>query len=206
MTIKKLAIGISMTLVLTATNANAKSSNQVTQFCGDRVCGYVETITTSKKQYKKIVKWTRKIKQHKYSYKKTVTKITKNIKTNNKVVSTNNTLLGKAERYLGTNPTGWSSLWCARFIAVIAPDVASRLKAMKLNPNWARDYAKLPGAKRHGSPGDIIVLTRGKAGHIGVLKGYDANNNPIVISGNHNRRVGEGVYRKGRVIAYVSPS
>ena len=114
--------------------------------------------------------------------------------------------MDKANSYLGTNPTGWSRLWCARFIAVIAPSVAERLKAMRLNPNWARDYAKLPGAKRHGSPGDIIVLTRGKAGHIGVLKGYDRNDNPIVISGNHNRRVGEGVYPRGRVIAYVSPS
>src|SRR5664279_2906093 len=55
--------------------------------------------------------------------------------------------------------------------------------------------------------GAIAVLTRGKnGGHVGVVSGIDANGNPIIISGNHGRRVGEGVYPRSRVIAYVMPS
>jgi uncharacterized protein (TIGR02594 family) len=113
-------------------------------------------------------------------------------------------LLAKAESHLGTNPTGWARLWCARFIAVIAPDLANRLQAMGGNPNWARDYARLPGAKRSGQVGDLVVLKRGKGGHIGIVKGFNANGDPIVISGNHGKKVGEGIYSKTRVLAYVS--
>jgi len=109
-------------------------------------------------------------------------------------------LLSRAEQYLGTNPTGWNHVWCGRFMAMIAPDKAALVK----NPNWARDWARLPGAHRGiGSPGDIVVLSRGRGGHIGVLKGYDGRGNPIIISGNHGRSVGEGVYSASRVIAYV---
>ena len=32
------------------------------------------------------------------------------------------------------------------------------------------------------------------------------NGNPIIISGNHNKRVGEAVYARSRVIAYVMPT
>ena len=199
MTIKHIAIGIFLFVIFNATSSIAKP-NQITQFCGDRVCGYTETYVSGKKQYKKIVKWTRYIKHKKYVYKKSVKKMVK-------AVEPSGNLLNKAESFKGTNPTGWKSLWCARFIAVIAPSIASRLKAMGLNPNWARDYARLPEAKRSGGePGDIIVLTRGKAGHIGVLKGYDRNHNPIVISGNHGRKVGEGAYARSRVLAYVPAS
>jgi len=50
-------------------------------------------------------------------------------------------------------------------------------------------------------------MTRGKdGGHVGVVTGFDANGNPIVISGNHNNRVDEAVYPRSRVIAYVSGS
>ena len=46
------------------------------------------------------------------------------------------------------------------------------------------------------------VTTRKGGGHVGVVKGYDTKGNPIMISGNHARRVGIGVYAKNRVIAY----
>lgn len=108
-------------------------------------------------------------------------------------------LLAKARAYLGTNPTGRGSLWCAAFMAMIAPRAARRVK----NPNWARDWAALP----HVPPqvGAIAVLSRGRGGHVGVVSGFDGRGNPKVISGNHNNVVGEGVYPKSRVIAYVSP-
>ena len=116
-------------------------------------------------------------------------------------------LLDKARSYRGTNPTGWARLWCAKFIAMLAPDLAKRIH----NPNWARDWASLPKAKPR--PGVIVVVSRGRGGHIGVLDRFDRHGNPILVSGNtwnrqagRGRVVAEGVYSKHRVLAYVSPN
>ncbi len=103
-------------------------------------------------------------------------------------------LLGQTAAQLGLP----RSLWCADFIAKIAPDAARKVD----NPRWARDYAELP--KTEPKPGAIVVLTRGRGGHIGVLDRFDRNGNPIIISGNHGHKVGIGTYPKGRVLAYVS--
>lgn len=108
-------------------------------------------------------------------------------------------LVEKARAFLGTNPTGWSRVWCGRFMAMIAPELAAKVS----NPNLARAWASLPRAAPQ--VGAIVVLARGKGGgHIGVVSGFDDNGNPRVVSGNHNRRVAESVYPKSRVIAYVS--
>jgi uncharacterized protein (TIGR02594 family) len=54
--------------------------------------------------------------------------------------------------------------------------------------------------------GAIAVMSRGKrGGHVGIVSGIDASGNPIIISGNHNRRVAESVYPRGRIYAYVMP-
>jgi uncharacterized protein (TIGR02594 family) len=109
-------------------------------------------------------------------------------------------LVSRARQYLGTNPTGWRSLWCGRFMAMISPNGAAQIR----NPNMARDWATLPRV----SPqiGAIAVLSRGRSGgHVGVVTGFDSNGNPTIVSGNHGGKVGEGEYPKGRVIAYVMP-
>jgi uncharacterized protein (TIGR02594 family) len=54
--------------------------------------------------------------------------------------------------------------------------------------------------------GAIAVLKRKGGGHVGVVSGVDANGNPILVSGNHNKKVAETVYPKSRVIAYVMPN
>jgi uncharacterized protein (TIGR02594 family) len=83
---------------------------------------------------------------------------------------------------------------------MIAPSAAARIR----NPNMARDWAELP----HVGPsvGAIAVLSRKHGGHVGVVSGFDPNGNPIIVSGNHNRWVGEAAYPRSRVIAYVSAS
>ena len=117
-----------------------------------------------------------------------------------RTVSWGGDLVSKARSYMGTNPTGWRHLWCGKFMAMIAPEAASRIR----NPNMARDWASLPHTSAH--VGAIVVLSRGRGGgHVGVLTGLDPNGNPIVVSGNHNRVVGEGVYPRSRVLAYVQP-
>lgn len=111
------------------------------------------------------------------------------------------TLVDRARQFMGGNPTGWSRVWCGRFMAMIAPNAAARIR----NPNLARDWATLPQI----SPqvGAVAVLSRGRrGGHVGVVTGFTAGGDPIIVSGNHGRRVGEGVYSRSRVIAYVSAS
>ena len=108
-------------------------------------------------------------------------------------------LVSRARLYLGTNPTGWSHVWCGRFMAMVAPNAAARLR----NPNTARDWAALPRTSPH--VGAIAVLSRGRrGGHVGVVSGFSSRGDPIIVSGNHGRLVGEGTYPLSRVIAFVS--
>ena len=112
-------------------------------------------------------------------------------------------LVARARGYVGTNPTGWSSLWCGRFMAMIAPQAAARIH----NPNMAREWAN--AGRRISGPqvGAIAVMTRGKTGgHVGVVTGVDADGDPIIISGNAGgNRVQEFAYPRSRVYAYVMP-
>lgn len=89
--------------------------------------------------------------------------------------------------------------WCADFMnKITGGGTGSRL---------ARSYASYGRPAAYGCVDCIVVLTRGRrgnAGHVGVVTGYDARGNLIIVSGNHNRRVGEGVYSKRRVIALRS--
>lgn len=214
MLIRNVTATLAAIFLVTINHAEAKPSSE---FCGDRYCGqYTEQPT-----YQYVVK-RKKHRRHyaKKHYRKHYTKRFEAVADKPKKILVASlgvdevgftgesprpvALLSLAERYLGTNPTGWRSLWCARFIAYIAPATASTLKRMGLNPNWARDYAKLPGSRREGRIGDIVVLSRGRGGHIGILKKFDKNGNPIIISGNHGHKVGEGRYSKSRVLAYVS--
>lgn len=126
-------------------------------------------------------------------------KLAQPAKRSEQIVSADTGLVAKARSYIGTNPTGWRSLWCGRFMAIVAPAAARRVR----NPNMARDWAQLPHVS--AQVGSIVVLTRGPTGgHVGVVSGFDAGGNPKVISGNHNRIVAEAIYPKSRVIAYVA--
>lgn len=108
-------------------------------------------------------------------------------------------LVARARAYMGTNPTGWGSLWCGRFMAMIAPEAAKRVR----NPNMARDWAALPNRSRQCAVGRIAVLSRGKGGHVGVVSDCTPRG-PKIVSGNHNRKVGEAVYPRHRVLVYVA--
>lgn len=105
--------------------------------------------------------------------------------------------VGASARDLGLR----RDLWCAAYIAYIAPQLVGRVK----NVNMAKDYLALPRTtKRIGA---LAIMSRGKrGGHIGVVVSIDAKGNPVLASGNHSGRVGIGTYPAGRIIAYVSPS
>lgn len=112
-------------------------------------------------------------------------------------------LVANARRYIGGNPTGRSSLWCARFMNMVLEKSGMRGSGSDMARSFASYGTRVSGPQ----VGAIAVMSRGKrGGHVGVVSGIDASGNPIVISGNHGRRVAESVYAKGRVYAYVMPS
>jgi uncharacterized protein (TIGR02594 family) len=112
-------------------------------------------------------------------------------------------LVAEARKYMGTNPTDRKRLWCATFMNFIL----ARLGYSGTHSDAAKSFAYYGRRIDEPRVGAIAVLTRGRrGGHVGVVSGIDQNGDPIIISGNHNRAVGEAVYKRSRVIAYVLPT
>lgn len=112
-------------------------------------------------------------------------------------------LVREARKYMGTNPTARDRLWCATFMNM----VLAKVGYSGTNSDAARSFAQYGRRIYEPRVGAIAVLTRGKnGGHVGVVSGVDPHGNPIIISGNHGRKVGEAIYPRSRVIAYVMPS
>jgi uncharacterized protein (TIGR02594 family) len=116
-------------------------------------------------------------------------------------LASGNSLIAEARRYLGTNPTGRSSLWCGAFM-----DLVLRKTGHKGGGNLALGYEHYGTRVAGPEVGAIAVMTRRGGGHVGVVSGIDANGNPIIVSGNHNNTVAEAVYPRSRIIAYVEPN
>ena len=110
-------------------------------------------------------------------------------------------LVNTARAYLGTNPTGRRSLWCGAFM-----DLVLRKTGHAGGGNLAKGYARYGQRVSGPQVGAIAVMNRKGGGHVGVVSGIDANGNPIIISGNHNRTVAETVYPRQRITAYVVPN
>ena len=97
-------------------------------------------------------------------------------------------LVAEARRYVGTNPTGRSRLWCGHFMNMVLERSGHRSSGS----NMARSFASYGTRISGPQVGAIAVMSRGKrGGHVGVVSGIDANGNVTVISGNHGRRVAE---------------
>jgi uncharacterized protein (TIGR02594 family) len=115
------------------------------------------------------------------------------------------TLVTEARKYIGTNPTAMNRRWCARFLNF----VLNKTGYAGTNSDAARSFASYGRRVSEPRVGAIAVLSRGKnmnLGHVGIVTGIDANGNPMIISGNHGHKVGESVYPRSRVIAYVMPT
>jgi uncharacterized protein (TIGR02594 family) len=111
-----------------------------------------------------------------------------------------NSLVEEARKYLGTNPTGRASLWCGAFM-----DMVLKRTGHPGGGNLALGYKNYGTRVAGPQVGAIAVMSRRGGGHVGVVSGVDANGNPIIVSGNHNRTVAESVYPRSRIIAYVMP-
>ena len=112
-------------------------------------------------------------------------------------------VVAEARRFIGGNPTGRRSLWCARFMNM----VLQRSGHKTTGSDMARSFASYGRRVSGPQVGAIAVMSRGRGGgHVGVVSGIDGKGNPIVVSGNHGRRVAESVYSRSRIYAYVMPN
>ena len=112
-------------------------------------------------------------------------------------------VVAEARRYLGGNPTGRGSLWCARFMNLVLQHTGYH----GTGSDMANSFASY--GQRVSSPqvGAIAVMGRGRGGgHVGIVSGIDASGNPIVVSGNNGNRVREAPIARGRIYAYVMPA
>jgi len=114
--------------------------------------------------------------------------------------ATSNALVTEARKYIGTNPTGRASLWCGAFM-----DMVLKRTGHQGGGNLASAYTRYGTRVSGPQVGAIAVMGRRGGSHVGVVSGIDANGNPIIVSGNHNRTVAESVYPASRIHAYVLP-
>jgi hypothetical protein len=103
-------------------------------------------------------------------------------------------LVERARAYMGQTAAQIGlrrSLWCSAFMRYItgASGVDDRAISWRNKPRVA------------AAVGTIAVMRH----HVGVVSGFDGRGNPRIVSGNHGRRVGESVYPRNRIIAFVSP-
>jgi len=105
-------------------------------------------------------------------------------------------LVATARSYTGTNPTKRSRQWCGEFLGLVV-----RKNGGKVPDGYAlaKSWATLPRTTMR--PGAVAVMRS----HVGIVTGECENGGVKVVSGNHNRTVGEGCYPRSRIIAYVQP-
>jgi uncharacterized protein (TIGR02594 family) len=111
-------------------------------------------------------------------------------------------LVAEARRYLGGNPTGRASLWCARFMNMVLQRTGHHGTGSDMASSFARYGRHVSGPQ----VGAIAVMGRRGGGHVGIITGIDASGNPIMISGNNGNRVREAPISRGRIYAYVMPN
>ena len=111
-------------------------------------------------------------------------------------------LVSEARRYIGGNPTGRGSLWCARFMNMVLQHQGYR----GTGSDMARSFASYGQRVSGPQIGAIAVMGRRGGGHVGIVSGIDAQGNPILVSGNNGNRVREAPVSRGRIYAYVMPT
>ncbi len=112
-------------------------------------------------------------------------------------------VVSEARKYIGGNPTGRGSLWCARFANMVLQHSGYRGTGSDMASSFARYGQRVSGPQ----VGAIAVMSRGRrGGHVGIITGIDASGNPIMISGNNGNRVREAPVSRGRIYAYVMPT
>lgn len=92
-------------------------------------------------------------------------------------------------------PGYWCAWWLRRHLNI------ARSQFPKYQYNLARAFATLGTAAAKGCVGCIAVFRRGSGGHVGLVESWDANGNPVILSGNFNGRVATYAHPASRLIA-----
>ncbi len=116
--------------------------------------------------------------------------------------SASSDLISEARRYLGGNPTGRASLWCARFMNMVLARTGHRGTGSDAASSFASYGHRVSGPQ----VGAIAVMGRRGGGHVGIITGIGASGNPVMISGNNGNRVREAPISRSRIYAYVMPN
>src|SRR5579872_5768243 len=94
-------------------------------------------------------------------------------------------IVTEARRYIGGNPTGWSRVWCGRFMNM----VLERTGHQGSGSNLARSFTHYGARISAPQVGALAVMARRGGGHVGVVSEVLANGDVKVVSGNHGHRV-----------------
>lgn len=126
----------------------------------------------------------------------------KAVSTNTKTKVKTTALIKEGKKYIGGNPTGRNRLWCADFMNFILKRSGYKTTHSRL----AKSFLHYDGKKlRKPVVGAIAVVSRRGGGHVGVVVSITKSGDPVLLSGNHNRKVAIARYPKNRVIAYIVP-
>ena len=112
-------------------------------------------------------------------------------------------VVAEARRYIGGNPTGRGSLWCARFMNMVLQHTGHRGTGSDMARSFASyGHACLRSAgRRHRRHGP--ARRRRPCRH---RQRHRRAGNPIMVSGNNGNRVREAPVSRGRIYAYVMPN
>jgi uncharacterized protein (TIGR02594 family) len=114
-------------------------------------------------------------------------------------------IVDEARRFVGSTARQLglpSRLWCADFMNYALKRAGKSGTGSRMASSFSAYGKRISGPK----VGAIAIMSRGRdGGHVGVVSGIDARGNPIVISGNHGRKVAESTYSRRRIYAYRMP-
>lgn len=92
-------------------------------------------------------------------------------------------------------PSAWCAWWLRRKLGI------PKSAFPPYQYNLARAFAKLGSPAPKGCVNCIGIFSRGRGGHVGIVEGWDANGNPVLLSGNFNGGVGVAPHPASRLIA-----
>jgi uncharacterized protein (TIGR02594 family) len=97
-------------------------------------------------------------------------------------------------------PAAWCAWWLRRYLGI------AKSAFPRGAYNLARSFASIGRPAQKGCTGCIAVFSRGRGGHVGLVESWDANGNPVILSGNFNHGVGVGAHPAKRLIALRWPA
>lgn len=201
MTIKKLALASALALILTANISYAKPTNYQScdTYCGLRGGGLETPRKKARHSTFKKARYAHKRSAHKRKWTRRYAARSVPVS----VTTGASSIVYEARQHLGKGAVfGRSNLWCARFMNYVLERTGKKGTGSDLARSFASYGTRISGPQ----VGAIAVMSRGRrGGHVGIVSGIDRNGNPIIISGNHRKRVAESVYPRRRIYAYVMP-